>query len=402
MANSRRRSPFRILSFVALFPLFVLAFVIVMNLMALSYYVNHVGSNLLAVFERQSAQELAAGRVVEVAHRLYGSLVEGEWSCIRVSKNNLDFLDERRDPSCDTGFLGSWAIIDSRDRGGIKAEVLFVPSTEQKLVLKVVTGVEVLMLAAYTLIVLGMQRRAARQAFELETTKLREQAIVARATQMLAHDVRRPFQLVRSLASLVGAASGSEAKELLDQCLPEVERALVAVDGLVEDVLSANSELRLQKQTLMVGNLLSGVLGSLRAVFLHDVERVQIDSASSQTPIYVDVRRFSRVIANLIANAIEAAPQSANLWVSAEQLNGFTHLTVGNAGSYIGPAQRKQLFQDFYTSGKAGGTGLGLAIAKRIVKAHKGTIRCESRRESESPDSTWVTEFHIVLPSLTG
>ena len=45
-------------------------------------------------------------------------------------------------------------------------------------------------------------------------------------------------------------------------------------------------------------------------------------------------------------------------------------------------------------SRKVGGTGLGLPIAKQLIKAHKGTIWCDSEENKGS-------SFHFALPVNT-
>ena len=66
-------------------------------------------------------------------------------------------------------------------------------------------------------------------------------------------------------------------------------------------------------------------------------------------------------------------------------------MTIANTGSYIPPEDLENIFQPFFTKGKADGTGLGLAICRRIVAEHSGSIIVQSTRANG-------TRFFIALP----
>jgi len=53
-------------------------------------------------------------------------------------------------------------------------------------------------------------------------------------------------------------------------------------------------------------------------------------------------------------------------------------ITITDSGSYIPPEDLENIFQPFFTKGKADGTGLGLAICRRIIAEHGGAIVASS------------------------
>jgi len=66
------------------------------------------------------------------------------------------------------------------------------------------------------------------------------------------------------------------------------------------------------------------------------------------------------------------------------------NITVSDNGSGIKEPHLAQIFNPFFST-KQEGTGLGLSISKKIVEAHNGTIRVESREGIG-------TSFFISLP----
>jgi signal transduction histidine kinase len=82
-----------------------------------------------------------------------------------------------------------------------------------------------------------------------------------------------------------------------------------------------------------------------------------------------------------------------NLFIKVQpvQQDGHKYLeaSVADTGPGIPKELQERVFHPFFTT-ERGGTGLGLAIAKRIITAHKGTIRLTS-----FPGGTI---FHVLLP----
>ncbi|MCK4703141.1 hypothetical protein KAT55_07280, partial [Candidatus Bathyarchaeota archaeon] len=68
-------------------------------------------------------------------------------------------------------------------------------------------------------------------------------------------------------------------------------------------------------------------------------------------------------------------------------------IMIGDTGIGIPEENLENLFKPLYTT-KAKGTGLGLAVCKKIVDAHNGSIKVESKVGKG-------TIFTITLPAFT-
>jgi len=90
-----------------------------------------------------------------------------------------------------------------------------------------------------------------------------------------------------------------------------------------------------------------------------------------------DAQLLHQVWLNLFQNAVEAMPRGGELSVRASDGNPV-RIEVHDSGSGIDPAHAARLFKPFFST-KTRGTGLGLAITKKIIEAHGGAIRAESR-----------------------
>lgn len=106
--------------------------------------------------------------------------------------------------------------------------------------------------------------------------------------------------------------------------------------------------------------------------------------------------QLQQVILNLLMNAIDATPAGGRVEMTtrARPDQGEVEIAIGDTGLGISPADRKHIFEPFFSTKKAGrGTGLGLFITAEIVREHKGRIELES---DEGHGST----FRVILPAV--
>lgn len=231
----------------------------------------------------------------------------------------------------------------------------------------------------------------------LENRKLEQQAAVARMTEMLAHDVRKPFSILRMGLNMLGSAKDSEGiKRVLSRLVPEVDKAVSNVDGLIADVMEiGSSSTQLIQEPASPEVLVEAAIADLCRVHPKANVRLSYDFQHTK-PVSVHIRKVARVFSNILSNAVQAMKCEGDIWFRTRNLDGLIEFCIGNSGSVIPPEHIPKLFDAFFTSGKKGGTGLGLAIAQKVITAHGGTIRCES---SVAPENlVGRVEFFFTLP----
>jgi len=123
------------------------------------------------------------------------------------------------------------------------------------------------------------------------------------------------------------------------------------------------------------------------------------DEVPSKLIVDADREQLSRMLTNLVRNAIQAIetrPKTKDeIRISAAREGKLVLITVADTGPGIPPAIKGKMFEAFQTAARQGGTGLGLAISAELAKAHGGGIAVAQSNEQG-------TIFEISLPDRNG
>ena len=203
-----------------------------------------------------------------------------------------------------------------------------------------------------------------------------------------------------ALGMLGNAKDPANVKLVLSRIVPEIDKAVSSVDGLIADVMEVGSNsTQLIQEPISPECLIESTLNEIFRVYpksdvsiVYDLRHVHM--------VNVHVNKVARVFSNIVGNAIQAINFKGIIWFKTREMDGMMEFCLGNAGSIIPPENISRLFDAFFTSGKRGGTGLGLAIAEKVVKAHGGKIWCESSITRQYPEGK--VEFFFTLPVTHG
>jgi signal transduction histidine kinase/CheY-like chemotaxis protein len=123
-----------------------------------------------------------------------------------------------------------------------------------------------------------------------------------------------------------------------------------------------------------------------------------LQTAPTRLWVHSDPVVLTRVLHNLVANAVRYTPQGRILVGCRRRPGGMVELQVLDTGIGIPESQRSKIFEDFYQVGNVArdrehGLGLGLAIVQRSVKLLGGQMKVAS-----TPGRGSV--FSVLLPRM--
>lgn len=204
----------------------------------------------------------------------------------------------------------------------------------------------------------------------------REQAIIGQLTRGIMHDIKTPLQSMVAAMHLVEEQEKDSPKRVsrLENAHLMSQLNLPLICNIIETTLDGNRAIKIHKKaedisaTVQKSVSLSLAMAKLRNVTLEQ----NIDE--NARALHDDVQ-FTRVVQNLVKNAIESAaenPEQKLVRISTKNSDRGVVLSIEDTGAGFNIAHEK-IFKAFRTT-KVRGTGLGLIISKKIVDAHGGSI----------------------------
>ena len=126
------------------------------------------------------------------------------------------------------------------------------------------------------------------------------------------------------------------------------------------------------KKALMVDDLVGNVLELTREDCTAASCTCTYKASDEDILIYADESQISRILINLIKNAVQAGAHNISIVAGIDE-DEQTFINVTNDGAPISPSSRDQIFIPFYTT-KANGSGIGLSLSRQIMLAHNGRL----------------------------
>lgn len=229
-----------------------------------------------------------------------------------------------------------------------------------------------------------------------EVARHKRLAALGKLSAGIAHEIRNPLSSIRGLAQFVynSFSQTDERKEDLNTIIQEVDR----LNKLVAQVLDFA---KLKKPNVTRFSL-NGLIKKMIELFKLEIKDKQIKFYLEFSPdisqIQADEDQVKQILMNVIINAIQAISYKGEIKITTEKtlLMGETAIKIIIEDSGIGIPE-KDLFQIFdpFFSTKEKGSGLGLSIAYKLIEAHQGEIKVESK-EGER------TKFILCLPQKGG
>lgn len=224
-------------------------------------------------------------------------------------------------------------------------------------------------------------------------TRLREQDRLAALGELagrVAEDARQPLA---SVAAFVARAlrelpEGDPRRDYLEVVAREAER----VEAVLKEQLAyARLEPPRLKMESLNAVVQEAVRGSAEALSRRRVRLVK-KFAPDLPALLLDAARIRRVVANIVACALEGLPLGGRMRVETRRAGAHVVLEVVHDRSQQGGDALEQLFAPF-GAGPASGAALGLGVAQQMVREHGGEIRVRSEDE-------WSSVFAVTLPVL--
>ena len=212
----------------------------------------------------------------------------------------------------------------------------------------------------------------------------------------ISHELRTPLTLIADPVEMLLEDTGIKGKSR--ELLKMVQRNALALQQLVSNILdfrkiqNGKMELKLYRfdivktLTMWVGDF--QLTAERKQIRLH----LDVDDLKGSHEMIADQEKISRIVFNLLSNALKYTPAGGEIFVSLKDEGANLRLDVRDTGKGISQDEADKIFERFFQAkGAASGTGIGLALVKSFVELHHGEARVESEPGKGS-------DFIVVIP----
>ncbi len=232
----------------------------------------------------------------------------------------------------------------------------------------------------------GLSDELARTSLRLQESRRREGRLEASRRELVSwvsHDLRTPLAGLRAMAEALEDGLADDPERYHRQIRAEVERMARMVDDLFELSQIHAGNLGLTLEPLELGDLVSEALASADPVARARGVRLG-GSVDQGLEVVADAAELSRVVGNLLMNAIRHTPADGVVEVNGRAGPAGVELSVTDGCGGLTEEDMERAFDVAWQGSPArtpdtaavfgSGAGLGLAIVRGIVEAHSGTV----------------------------
>jgi signal transduction histidine kinase len=226
---------------------------------------------------------------------------------------------------------------------------------------------------------------------------------------MLVHDLRSPLTSIRGFTDVlaegmlgsVNDEQGAALKNIQGGC----DRMLLLIADILDLAKIEAGKMQIHPAPLELRPLVVRICADLAPRLQESELTVELDIPEETSWVLADGKQLTRVLTNLLTNAVKFTPAGGHILVATQQPatcpaphpGDCLIVSVTDTGPGIPPEQQQKLFGRYQQlpSGSLfrSGTGLGLAICTELVTLHHGEIWVES-----PVDEHGGTRFCFTLP----
>lgn len=240
---------------------------------------------------------------------------------------------------------------------------------------------------------------------------------------MLSHDMKNPLTAVIGSIDIIRegclGSINEEQEEYLQSAIDSCNEVVVMIDNLLDIRKFEAGKIQMSIQPYNAQELIEKVTHQFARPAKHDGIELRVEIEPGISEIAVDKTAFTRVLGNLLGNALKFTPEEGTISVTCRQITGddpllrkipdyvsgrptpdaadcFIRIAVRDTGNGIPPEELDCIFNRYTqfsrkTGRERGGAGLGLAYCKLAIESFHGVIWAES-------ESSQGSEFIILLP----
>lgn len=201
----------------------------------------------------------------------------------------------------------------------------------------------------------------------------------------LTHDMKVPvIAELNSIDYLLEGRFGS-LTEKQTEILYLMKSSNIELKELIENMLEIyrleQTEIKLNKKKHNFNDFINNILKEMYSIINEKEHSITCELKETENiNISFDFLQLTRVIKNLIQNAITHSPNKSEIKIITSVVEDKIKFTISNPAFGMSKEKLEQIFDKYYSlhsKFKKTGTGLGLYLSQQIALAHQGKIEAQ-------------------------
>jgi two-component system, OmpR family, sensor kinase len=193
-----------------------------------------------------------------------------------------------------------------------------------------------------------------------------------------SHELRTPLTTIRGFAELYRQGAARDMEMLMSRIESESSRMGLLVDDLLL-LARLDAQRPLESHRVDLLTLASDAVHDARAIAPRRNITLDLFDGPGIPEVLGDEARLRQVLGNLVTNALQHTPDTADITVRVGTDGADVILEVVDQGPGLSLQDAQRIFERFYRTDSSrarisGGTGLGLSIVDSLVHAHGGSV----------------------------
>jgi two-component system, NtrC family, sensor histidine kinase HydH len=216
---------------------------------------------------------------------------------------------------------------------------------------------------------------------------------LSRLTGGLAHEIKNPLSIIKINLKLISEDLRSAKDENAARAarkIAVVQKETDRLEQILEDFLRYIRKTELHPASVDINKLVVDMIDFYSPQAVSRSVTIRLSLSSQPLVCFADSNSLKQVLLNLFINAQQSMPGGGELLVRTQRADSCAVIIVSDTGKGIEPENIEKIYHAYYST-KTGGSGLGLSTSKKIIEAHRGSIKVDSIVGKG-------TSFTILLP----
>jgi signal transduction histidine kinase len=202
---------------------------------------------------------------------------------------------------------------------------------------------------------------------------------------LMSHDLKTPVAKIHGIADImmVQYQNSPEQKQHLINITDSTKELNNFISSILDLTKIESRDLELKLITKDINKIVEEIVGKLK--YEASTSEIEIDTELAPLyPIQLDSVLMSRVISNLVGNAIKYSGKGSVVKIKTWDDDDWVFIEIKDNGIGIAQEDLENIFDKFYrvkndSSHKIKGSGLGLYLVRYFIELHSGEIYASSQ-----------------------